>query len=253
MPTTEVSQHKFSAEIESIGKPFNGGDGWDILLNWKLPGSRYNQHINGQNWEDIGGYFVGQTHNWVLNRGSLKSGKTGSYASDYFWDWDQPKSSAPPAVPPAVPPNHQDSGWDQMVNPRAQEHYPENPDVSIKIKVEGVVQGHLEKLAVDLYIAEGVDTFRNDGLPDYLRIREIRDGFFHHVTEHSIMPQHWCYTHDVAMNKGNTGYGHRATHDQLERHEGHALSDGVTGWCIEGKSVVLDPAPDTETQEAPNG
>ena len=43
-----ITQHRFSAEIENIGKPFGGGTGWDILVDWKLPGSGYNQHITGQ-------------------------------------------------------------------------------------------------------------------------------------------------------------------------------------------------------------
>ena len=48
-----ITQHRFSAEIENIGKPYGGGSGWDILVDWKLPGSGYNQHITGQNWDDI--------------------------------------------------------------------------------------------------------------------------------------------------------------------------------------------------------
>ena len=92
------TQHRFTAEIETIGKPYNGGEGWDILLDWKLPGSKYNQHISGQNWDDIKGFEVGQTRDWVLNIGNLKSNKSGRYASDYFWNWDKTGNSKPPVV-----------------------------------------------------------------------------------------------------------------------------------------------------------
>ena len=96
-----LTQHRFTAEIENIGKPFSGGPGWDILLDWKLPGSNYNQHIGGQNWEDIEGFQVGQTHDWVINIGNKKRDKSGRYASDYFWDWDKTGNSTPPVMPEA--------------------------------------------------------------------------------------------------------------------------------------------------------
>ena len=96
-----LTQHRFTAEIESIGKPHSGGPGWDILLDWKLPGSNYNQHIGGQNWDDIEGFQVGQTHDWVINIGNKKRDKSGRYASDYFWDWDKTGNSTPPVMPEA--------------------------------------------------------------------------------------------------------------------------------------------------------
>ena len=96
-----LTQHRFTAEIENIGKPFSGGPGWDILLDWKLPGSNYNQHIGGQNWDDIEGFQVGQTHDWVINIGNKKRDKSGRYASDYFWDWDKTGNSTPPVMPEA--------------------------------------------------------------------------------------------------------------------------------------------------------
>jgi len=84
----------------------------------------------------------------------------------------------------------------------------------------------------------------------FLRIREIRDGFFHQVKEKPIQHEHYCYGHETVRQKGNTGYGHHATHDQLESHEGRALPTGTTGWCIEGRGIVLDSVPDAKPQEA---
>jgi len=95
-----VTQHRFNAEIENIGKPFNGGSGWDILVDWKLPSSGYNQHITGQNWDDIAGFQVGETRDWVINRGPIKSNKDAAYAKDYdyFWNWDKTGNSTPPVA-----------------------------------------------------------------------------------------------------------------------------------------------------------
>ncbi len=79
------------------------------------------------------------------------------------------------------------------------------------IKVEGVVQGHLEKLAVDLYRLERefAGIHKPIDVPNYLRIREIRDSLYHQVKEKLIQPQHWCYTHETARKASPAGtYAH---------------------------------------------
>ena len=86
-----------------------------------------------------------------------------------------------------------DEAWDGMGDKSAMDPENRSERANKGIIVEGVVQGHLEKLATDLYISEG--SLHIAGI-DYTRIREIRDGFFHHVKEHPIMPLHWCYTHE---------------------------------------------------------
>lgn len=114
---------------------------------------------------------------------------------------------------------------------------PEKPNAGIA--VEGVVQGHLEKLAVDLYIAERRMEFEHGQAKDwewgvnYLRIREIRDAFYHQLQQKPIQHEHYCYEHETLRQKGNTGYGHRVDN----------------GWCIEGQGVVLD----SNSKETPDG
>lgn len=112
------------------------------------------------------------------------------------------------------------------MNSEADKQFTGKPDQSQRpnagIKVEGVVQGHLEKLAVDLYVFGGAH-YPGEVI-DYLRIREIRDAFFHQVKEKPIQPEHYCYEHSAQMNKGNTGYGHKVE----------------DGWCIENAGIVMD-------------
>ena len=99
-----------------------------------------------------------------------------------------------------------DEDWDNMGgDPRAQEPQGNAEKPNKGIVVEGVVQGHLEKLAVDLYTQlrrEGWD----ENLPiNFPYIREIRDAFFHHVKEHSIMPLHYCYPHEQTRERTPAG------------------------------------------------
>ena len=134
---------------------------------------------------------------------------------------------APGGYPVPFDPDSPTAG--QHGNPRDTEpESTEKPNAGIE--VQGIVQGHLEKLAVDLYRTEcallhASSTASDAGSDiDYLRIREIRDNFFHQVKEKPIQHEHFCYEHEAQMQKGNTGYGHKV--------EG--------GWCIEDRGIIMD-------------
>ena len=203
-----ITQHRFSAEIESIGKPFSGGEGWDIVLDWKLPGSNYPQHVGGRNWDDIEGLAVGQTHDWVLNRGNLKRDKSGQYASDYFWNWDKTGNSTPP-VATAPPSDESFTGKPDAPSGPVGSNTPTD-DTDTKIR-----KGACFNKAVDLYNAE-----RDISAPiDYTRIAEITHGLYHNVSQVPMKPAGYCWVHGVGRNASTTGMYHKI--------------EGAELWCME--------------------
>ena len=204
-----ITQHRFTAEIESIGKPFNGGDGWDIVLDWKLPGSQFPQHVGGRNWDDIEGLAVGQTHDWVLNRGNLKRDKSGQYASDYFWNWDKTGNSTPP-VATAPPSDESFTGKPDAPSGPVRNDTPTEDTQDTKIR-----KGACFNKAVDLYNAE-----RDISAPiDYARIAEITHGLYHNVSQVPMKPAGYCWVHGVGRNASTTGMYHKIEGEEL--------------WCME--------------------
>ncbi len=243
-PKTETTIHRFDASI--LGKEKRGQKTM-LKLDWKLPSSKYELTLYVDD-DDADILHIGDRLHWTIRRESLKDGKEGKYPTDYFWGWDKDDSAATRNSPTVyqddaersmnedfAPSNHEDqSGWDKLGNsdgpppgdPRDGQQRAESPNAGIV--VEGVVQGHLEKLAVDLYVrlrAEGWD----EGQPvNYTYIREIRDGLYHQVKKQLIRPEHFCYEHSTQMQHGNTGYGHRVAEENA--------------WCIEGQpGLVVDP------------
>ena len=204
-----ITQHRFTAEIESIGKPFNGGDGWDIVLDWKLPGSQFPQHVGGRNWDDIEGLAVGQTHDWVLNRGNLKRDKSGQYASDYFWNWDKTGNSTPP-VATAPPSDESFTGKPDAPSGPVRNDTPTEDTQDTKIR-----KGACFNKAVDLYNAE-----RDISAPiDYTRIAEITHGLYHNVSQVPMKPAGYCWVHGGGRNAATTGMYHKIEGEEL--------------WCME--------------------
>jgi len=92
--TTIHDQYTFRAPLQALGQQRNN-DGWTLTVGWKLPGSKFDLVLYGQDWGDIEGLAVGQTHNWAIEKGNLKSNKDGRYSSDYFWDFRGTLESAP--------------------------------------------------------------------------------------------------------------------------------------------------------------
>src|SRR3990167_4620203 len=80
-----ADSYQFQAAIQSKGKQRNN-DGWTLTVDWKLPGSKFELVLYGQDWDDIEGWNVGDCPLISINRGNLKDGKEGKYTSDYFWD-----------------------------------------------------------------------------------------------------------------------------------------------------------------------
>ena len=222
-----VTQHRFNAEIENIGKPFNGGSGWDILVDWKLPSSGYNQHITGQNWDDIAGFQVGETRDWVINRGPIKSNKDAAYAKDYdyFWNWDKTGNSTPP-VAVAPEPDESFTGKPDTPSGSTRSNAPAE-DTDTKIR-----KGACFNKAVDLYNAE-----RDISVPiDYTRIAEITHGLYHNVSQIPMQPVGYCWVHGTGRNASTKGMYHK-----IEGEELLCMESGIVD--VEAEPVAEEPAP----------
>ena len=212
-----ITQHRFSAEIENIGKPFGGGTGWDILVDWKLPGSGYNQHITGQNWDDIEGLAVGQTHDWVRNRGPLKPNKDAASAKDYeyYWNWDKSGKTKPP-VAEAILVSEEDSSDESFTGKPDTPSGPVKKDTPTEDTQDTKIRkGACFNKAVDLYNAE-----RDISAPiDYARIAEITHGLYHNVSQVPMKPAGYCWVHGIGRNASTKGMYHKI--------------EGSGMWCME--------------------
>ena len=93
----------------------------------------------------------------------------------------------------------------------------------------GEIQGHLEKLAVELYIGTE-DVEGKDYTEIIYDIRRLRDQIFHDLKSHRPAPLHYCYEHEMSRGKSRkTGAW------------GHPNTDG--SWCIEGEGTTAASAP----------
>jgi hypothetical protein len=87
--------------------------------------------------------------------------------------------------------------------------------------VEGIVQGHLEKLAMDWFTASFTPTELRQ-IPHNIAlhtIRLLRDELFHDLKSLSIAPTHYCYEHEMSRARAKSG------------NWGHPLEGGE--WCVE--------------------
>lgn len=188
MTTEQQTTAQILKVSDATGK---NGPQWELKVKWPWhpAGNKYGDSI----WIDVNDFpekpSIG-VHSVVALKGTVKKKQDGGYhdgSQDWMYNFDilSFNGSARPA--------------DDYQDPRAQEPRTERPNTGIV--VEGVVQGHLEKLATDLYNAE-----RDISEPiDYLRIRKIRDAFFHLVKEVPIAPEHWCYEHQAARRATKSG------------------------------------------------
>jgi hypothetical protein len=239
-----LTQHRFSAEIESIGKPHSGGPGWTIVLNWKLPGSNYNQHISGQNWDDIAGFQVGQAHDWVINIGNLKNKKSGRYASDYFWDWDKTGNSKPPvAVAPPGPEADQffTGKPDTPSGPTGGNYQPSNASRYTKDELivrQVAAKGAFDMISAQIYMPESFDElletfyhkimgYAQPSVADDVSVPPMEVNEEPSPTAPAAPSEHYCAKHQIKYDPYSDGrYGHKWNDDKH--------------WCLEGSESLLD-------------
>jgi hypothetical protein len=101
--------------------------------------------------------------------------------------------------------------------------------------VEGVVQGHVEKLAMDWFTASFTPAELRQ-IPHNIAlntIRLMRDELFHDLKSLSIAPTHYCYDHEMPRARAKSG------------NWGHPLEGGE--WCVEVERDPPDPLFDEES------
>jgi len=101
--------------------------------------------------------------------------------------------------------------------------------------VEGVVQGHVEKLAMDWFTASFTPAELRQ-IPHNIAlntIRLMRDELFHDLKSLSIAPTHYCYDHEMSRARAKSG------------NWGHPLEGGE--WCVEVERDPPDPLFDEES------
>ena len=225
MTTSIENQYHFTAAIQSKGKQQNR-DGWVMVVDWKLPGSKFDLTLYGQDWETVQGFEVGETAIITINQGNLKKDKTGQYSTDYFWDmvgieatWiggdEAPPVQAPPKpnpapAPPARTPVPKDQPFEIPPNPAAL----------------GACHNH----AVD-FIVRGVLPIP-EGRELFGWVRELRDRFYREINQAPVMPLHYCYQHDQERRQGpDGGWGHKLP-KQADDHADSYCIEGREGWRV---------------------
>ena len=221
MTTTIESQYQFTAEVKSKGKQQNR-DGWAMVVDWKLPGSRYDLTLYGTNWETVEGHDVGELVTITIQQGNLKANKEGQYSSDFFWDMESieagggivaseevqaPPKPTPPDPRPA-PPTRTD--FEPPPNPAAL----------------GACHNH----AVDFITAGILPLPEGRELVGW--IRELRDRFYRDINQAPLMHLHYCYQHNEERRQGkNGGWGHLLP-KEADDHEDAYCIEHREGWRV---------------------
>ena len=98
--------------------------------------------------------------------------------------------------------------------------------------VEGIVQGHVEKLAIAWFTGSFTPAELRQ-IPHHIALhtlRLMRDELFWNLKSHAIAPEHYCYDHEMSRARGKSGGW------------GHPLEGGQ--WCIEPEEPSPPANPD---------
>ena len=227
MTTAIESQYHFTAAIQSKGKQQNR-DGWAMVVDWKLPGSRYDLTLYGQDWETIEAHDVGDTAIITINQGNLKANKDGKYSTDYFWDmvsieatWiagNGERVASDEASPVQAPPKPEDPA--PRSDPPAR-----TPAPNMEPPPNPAALGACHNHAVD-FVVRGILPIP-EGRELFGWVRELRDRFYREINQAPVMPLHYCYQHDQERRQGPTGgWGHLLPKE---------ADDAENSYCIEGR------------------
>jgi len=227
MTTAIESQYHFTAAIQSKGKQQNR-DGWAMVVDWKLPGSRYDLTLYGQDWETIESHDVGDTVIITINQGNLKANKDGRYSTDYFWDmvsieptWiaeDGERVASDEAAPVQPPPKPNPAPAPPARTPAPNMEPPPNPAAL------GACHNH----AVD-FIVRGILPIP-EGRELFGWVRELRDRFYREINQAPVAPLHYCYEHDQERRQSKTGNWGHLLPKQAEDDEDSYCIENREGW-----------------------
>jgi hypothetical protein len=228
MTTAIESQYHFTAEVKSKGKQQNR-DGWAMTVDWKLPGSKFDLTLYGQDWETVRDVVIDEKGQgplciFTINQGNLKGNKDGRYSTDYFWDMvsieptiagDGERVASDEAPPVQAPPKPKPDPAPPARTPAPNMETLPNPAAL------GACHNH----AVD-FIVRGVLPVP-EGRELFGWVRELRDRFYREINQAPVMPLHYCYEHDQERQQGPTGgWGHLLPKE---------ADDDEKSYCIEGR------------------
>ena len=226
MTTAIESQYHFTAEVKTKVKQQNR-DGWAMTVDWKLPGSKFDLTLYGQDWETVRDVVIDEKGQgplciFTINQGNLKGNKDGRYSTDYFWDMvsieqtriaeDGERVASDESPPVQAPPKPRPDPAPPARTPAPNMEPPPNPAAL------GACHNH----AVD-FIVRGVLPVP-EGRELFGWVRELRDRFYREINQAPVMPLHYCYEHDQERRQGKTGaWGHLIP----------ATSEDAESWCME--------------------
>ena len=233
MTTAIESQYHFTAAIQSKGKQQNR-DGWAMVVDWKLPGSKFDLTLYGQDWETVQGFEVGETAIITINQGNLKKDKDGKYSTDYFWDmvsieqtWiagDGERVASDEAPPVQAPPKPRPDPAPRSDPPAR------TPAPNMEVPPNPAALGACHNHAVD-FIVRGVLPVP-EGRELFGWIRELRDRFYREINQAPVMPLHYCYQHDQERRKSKTGNWGHILPKQTDDEEDAYCVENREGWRV---------------------
>jgi len=147
-----------------------------------------------------------------VKRENIKAGKDGSRAFDFWWGLTAFDVEAPqPGQETIMGSTPKDQSTNGTTTYSTAQVFGKTATVnSDSIAVMGEIQGHLEKLAVDLYVGVmGISLSDNLDQINYQHIRMIRDRLYHMVKDQLIRPLYYCYEHEAVREFADMGYFHK--------------------------------------------
>ncbi len=220
--------------IQAKGKARNGS-GWTITLEAKLPGSRYETVLYGQEWEQVEGWNAGDPADVMIQRGNLKQDKNPEYATSYFWDLVSIAPAASGSSTAAVaarpqqsgsPPQRAASGGPPAEYPGGEEEAKHGASPFEEPQPLPVALGAAQRQAMDL-IQLGICPIP-EGRDPVNFLWETRDRVYRGSTQRPyIANPHWCYAHNMLRQHSTSGAW------------GHLMEDAEP--CVEGKATPPEP------------
>lgn len=169
-----------------------------------------------------------------VKRENIKAGKDGSRAFDFWWGLTAFDVEAPqPGQETIMGSTPKEQTTNGTTTYSTAQVFGSTATVnSDSIEVRGDIQGHLEKLSVDLYVGVmGISLSDNLDQINYLHIRMIRDRLYHMVKDQLIRPLYYCYEHDEVRHYKDGEYIH-----DLTKHKGRDLDEG--SYCAYQDSIL---------------
>ncbi len=222
---TTATAKETTVTIEKVSS-VEGRDGpqWELQVRWPWTSADFADKTwlmkSAFDEPQSGAYNVVVEHNYLKNK---REGGKHDGSKEFMWSWRileflnrAPRVDTMPEPVSAM--NHEPYDNEEPERPLTA-HDVVHGKPNLYPQPEGVVKGHVENIAVRLYLAYRTNQTIYDE-PDLYAIRLLRDRVYHQLTNLPIQPPHWCYIHEQQHNGNDAGvYGHR---------------DGE-GWCMEAQ------------------